>query len=185
LVKPLISHNSVDGMTQGGGIHVFSCTGGVVVGPNSVNIPAANNGTGPGGAGLLGQGLFVLNCDNVTVLPGDYVNAGTGAAIQLSATDASHDGITLNIGNARAASGSAILVTRAAAFTIGGSIRGGTAKSTGDATNAMQLLGFSGPIDGVTLRVGTTGAAASALSAASCPNLRFSNMDVESTGPTR
>jgi hypothetical protein len=180
--KPIIEGNSVDGMTQGGGIQVISCPGGAVVGPNSVHIPSTNNGTGPGGASLLGMALFIWNSDDVSVAPGDYVNAGTGAAVQINATDANHENITVNLGNAKSASSSAVLVSRTAAFTVSGTITGGTAKSTADAATAMSLLGFSGTVSGVRVRGGTTVAAGAALVASNCTNLRFSNCDVETTG---
>jgi hypothetical protein len=180
-VKPIVSENSVDGMTQGCGIDVLSMLGGVDIGPNTVYLPAANTGAGPGGAALRGQALRVFNCNDVAIAPGDYVNAGSSAAILLNATDANYDGITLNIGNARAV-GPAVITQRTGAFTITGSIAGGTVKSSSDAGNAMQLLGFSGPISGVTLRTTGTGAATAALSVSNCANVRFSQMDVQSTG---
>lgn len=180
-VKPIISGNSVDGMTQGSGIQVISMPGGAVIGPNSVHIPASNNGTGPGGAALKGHGLFIFNCSDVSVAPGDYVNLGGGAAVQVLATDANYTGITLALGSAAAVT-PAVVVQRTAAFGVTGSISGGVATASADTANAMQLLGFSGPVSGVTLRSGATSAALAALTVKNCPNVRFSNMDVECPG---
>ena len=87
--------NHITGMTQGHGIFASGSNVNIVGG--SIRMPAANNGTGPGGAGLLGSGIQGIQSSMQIVDP-DIAVLGTGNAIFSYATGATVDALSINGG---------------------------------------------------------------------------------------
>jgi parallel beta-helix repeat protein len=83
-VKAIVSGNVVSGMTQGDGIRITGCAG-AVVSNNSVHIPVTNNGTGPGGATLIGHGVRVVNSSHTLVTANQIEVDGVGRGVLLDA----------------------------------------------------------------------------------------------------
>lgn len=147
-VKPVVEGNSISGMAQGHGIAVVSCLSGCVVGPNTVEMPSTNDGTGAGGATLLGVGLSINNSSQVSVNGGSYVNLGTSDAITVFASTGDISDISLTGIHAKSAAAYAFRATRSSTYRIARLIVNGiTGASVGafsvDALDYSQINGFS------------------------------------------
>jgi parallel beta-helix repeat protein len=103
-VKAIVSGNVVSGMTQGDGIRITGCAG-AVVSNNSVHMPVTNNGTGPGGATLIGQGVRVVNSSHTLVTANQINVEGAGRGVLLDAGTLSLVGNSV-IGNSIVTNGS-------------------------------------------------------------------------------
>jgi Pectate lyase superfamily protein len=100
VTRAVVTGNVINDMTQGDGIRVVSCPGGAVVSNNSINMPSTNNGTGPGGAGLIGNGITVENVTGSAVIGSSDIQVyGSGAAIGIIASGANCSNITIDGGN--------------------------------------------------------------------------------------
>ena len=119
VVRPVITDNIVDGMSQGNGILVTSCPGGALVSGNSINVPSTNIGTGAGGASLLGTGIRIEASPNVEIGPNTVQVFGNGSAIYLYANGVSTPGINISGGNYTAnGTGNALQVAQNGGFNI-------------------------------------------------------------------
>lgn len=117
-VAPIIEGNNVDGMTQGDGILVVSSYNGATVGPNNATLASTNNGTGPGGATVLGQALRIHHSNNVNVTGGLYTNNGTSDAIFVFASSANNTDVSLSNVQIKTATGYGLRVSRNSSFTL-------------------------------------------------------------------
>jgi hypothetical protein len=87
--KPRVEHNCVSAMTQGDGILVVACDAGCDLIGNKVELPATNDGKGPGGAALLGTGIRIDASSHVVCRDSQAVVLGAGPATQLYANHVS------------------------------------------------------------------------------------------------
>ena len=156
-VKPIIEGNTVGEMDQGDGILITSCAGGVSVGPNTVNIPSTNNGTGVGGASLAGSGLRIEASNKVNVTGGGYDVLGTGYGCLVLANGSTMSDIIITGGYYSAVSAYGIAVTKTAAEVIN-NIQINTARVsvTGTTLGGVFINGVTdGTIVGITVRSNT------------------------------
>lgn len=116
-VMPTVVDNTVSEMAQGDGILIVTSPGGAIVSSNSVIIPASNNGTGPGGATLLGVGIRNFNSDNTIINANNVRHLGSSDAILSVNSATGSAAIVISNNRARAATGNAIRVDRTVAQT--------------------------------------------------------------------
>ena len=117
-VSPYVSGNTVDGMTQGDGILVVSSLNGVAVGPNNVTLASTNNGSGAGGATLVGQALRIQHSKFVNVTGGFYTNNGTSDAIFVFTSSADNTDVSLSNIQVKTAAGYGLRVSRNSTYTL-------------------------------------------------------------------
>lgn len=175
VAKPVISNNTITGMTQGEGILITASPGGADLTGNVISIPATNMGTGVGGATLSGSGIRLENSNDCTLTGGNVTVAGNGAALIIYANGINLLNPTI-IGGEFATSGTtaAVYTAQVGGCTINGlSITGARAKTSNAATYVLQLSNINGSIiSGVTaIAAGGTGAA---LSLITCTQTRVS-----------
>lgn len=140
LTGPIVAGNAINGMTQGNGITIVGCNCGVVVGPNTVNIPATNNGSGPGGSALTGAGLLIENSNGTTVAGGHYRNFGTGSGLFIYANGVNQSDITVAGGKYFSASAASVLVNQNGGVSnIGVRLTGVASKNSGTGGSAYAL----------------------------------------------
>jgi hypothetical protein len=87
--KPVVARNSISAMTQGDGILVVGCEAGCDIVGNRVELPAVNNGGGPGGAALVGTGIRIDGSSRVVCRVNQVIVRGSGAAFFLYANGVS------------------------------------------------------------------------------------------------
>ena len=117
-VKPVITGNSVGGMTQGDGIGIISCYAGAVLGPNSVEVPPTNNGSGAGGSALKGQALRIQESCFVSGTGGSYFSLNDQPAVFVYASTTSISDISLSGLTVRSGSSYGLQVSRLSTFGI-------------------------------------------------------------------
>ena len=141
VAKPAVIGNTILDMVQGDGILVVSAPGGAQISGNSIVIPSTNNGTGAGGAGLLGSGIRVEACGNVDIGSNSVVNLGTGRGLFVYANAANNTGLKASGGYYEAASGQAVQFSQLGGFTTSDVILNGVhAKQLGSTQYAFELL---------------------------------------------
>lgn len=96
---PVFADNVVSGMTQGDGILIVSSPGGCFITGGSIEVPAANRGTGPGGKALLGSGIRIENSSHVRVRGTRVVAHGQGHALFVYSRQIVMDDIVIEAGN--------------------------------------------------------------------------------------
>ena len=84
------------------GVQINGCLGGALLGANVINMPASNNGAGPGGAPLLGSGYNIIASSNVTINDLDVNVLGTGTGVVIYANGATCDSIVFGTGTVSA-----------------------------------------------------------------------------------
>ena len=173
-VSPIVSGNNVDGMTQGDGILIVSCLNGVTLGANNATLASSNNGSGAGGATLVGQALRIQNSNLVNVTGGFYTNAGSSDAIFVFASDASNTDISLTNIQVKTATGFGLRTSRNSTYTITRfNVNGITGTSGGGAIQTDAVV--DGTINGfVVASAGSTAADIERTTATSFSNCRFS-----------
>ncbi|MDR5728329.1 MAG: right-handed parallel beta-helix repeat-containing protein [Terriglobia bacterium] len=121
VTPPIISGNTVTGMSQGHGILVISSPGGAAVVGNSVTMPSTNNGTGAGGAPLQGNGITIESSSNVNSDSNNVSMYGAGAALQIYANGVNSSVISVTGGNYEVdvtGTGIALQVTQNSGFNV-------------------------------------------------------------------
>lgn len=106
--RAICSGNTVEGMRQGSGILIVGCSGGAVVSGNNVRMPSNNNGSGPGGGDLLGEGIRNLNSTDVDVTGNIVHNSGSSDAFFSYASARSFNNVNVTGNVFRATSGHAL-----------------------------------------------------------------------------
>jgi Pectate lyase superfamily protein/Right handed beta helix region len=99
LTPVLIANNNISGMSQGDGILVTTSPGGAEITGNSITMPSTNNGTGVGGATVLGAGIRVAASSNVDIGPNNVKAYGTGAPVFIFTSGFNVSDISLTGGN--------------------------------------------------------------------------------------
>jgi parallel beta-helix repeat protein len=97
--RAVVANNTVTGMSQGDGILVVACQAGCDVIANKVELPASNNGSGAGGASLVGTGIRIDSSDSVVCRDNDATALGTGSAILIYANGVSLGDISVTGGH--------------------------------------------------------------------------------------
>lgn len=110
--RPVVTNNWVLGMSQAHGILLVSSPGGAVVQRNTVHMPSSNNGTGPGGVALRGNGIRVFNSSNALVSDNNVTHDGAGDALLCLATAGSFSHLEFRRNTVRSTVGNAIRVDR-------------------------------------------------------------------------
>lgn len=110
--RPVVANNWVLGMSQAHGILLVSSPGGAMVQRNTIHMPSSNNGTGPGGIALAGNGIRIFNCSNAVISDNNVTHDGTGDAILCLATAGSFDHLEFRRNIVRSTIGNAIRVDR-------------------------------------------------------------------------
>ena len=174
VTRPVITGNTITGMTQGDGIIVTSSPGGCVVDSKSITLLASNNGTGAGGATLVGSGIRIENSSNVTIVPGDINALGAGSGILVYANGmACTDISAAGAGVVQSAAGGPLRVIQSGGFTTNDfQAIGFRVKSTSDSPNAVQLQSVVGGLIDLNASCGNSAAAQPALSLNACTQLR-------------
>lgn len=144
VTKPLISNNTVSGMPQGDGINISSSAGGAVVCNNVINIPSTNNGTGVGGATLLGSGIRVEASSGVELTGNSAIVYGTGSAFFQYANGIASSNISVTGGFYQSASSPTFRAAQNGGFTTSDLIVSGVrAVNTGSSNYAFSLASVS------------------------------------------
>ena len=99
LTPPVIMGNTISNMSQGDGILIVSCLGSTIVEGNSIAMPSSNNGTGPGGATMQGNGLRLEASSNITVGPNTVQTFCPGSALFIYANGINNNNISISGGN--------------------------------------------------------------------------------------
>ena len=99
LTPPVIMGNTVTNMTQGDGILITSCLGPTIVEGNSVTMPSNNNGTGPGGSTMQGNGININASSSVTLGPNTVQMFGPGAGLLVFAAGVNCANVSVNGGS--------------------------------------------------------------------------------------
>jgi hypothetical protein len=147
VTKPFISNNSISGMEQGDGINVSSAPGGAIVSNNVVNIPSGNDGSGPGGATLLGSGIRIEASNNVECLGNTCVVSGDGSAVFQYANGVASSTITITGGHYQSADAATVRVTQNGGFTITNLIVAGiNAINSGSTNYAISMDSVVGAV---------------------------------------
>lgn len=166
---PLISNNKISGMTQGSGVAVSGCSG-AVVGPNQISIPASNNGSGPGGGALIGHGVFVVNSNGTSVIPGRLDVLGAGSSVFFFANGQNQADCSLSAGRCRSNGGVTVRVDQQGGFSntnfaIAAGVRA-TNSGTTASSYALQIVASPGIRVGV--GVYTTGGTIAIVTSGTC-----------------
>lgn len=144
-LKVQIVGNVVDQMTQGDGILITSCAGGVVIDSNPVRMPAVNDGTGPGGATLLGAGINLNASSGVTLNGVDVTHFGPGAGMSVFANGTDISDISLSGGKIVTVGGNPFAVVRLSTERINNlNISGLDLNTSSTTAAAMRLDGVTG-----------------------------------------
>lgn len=156
-VKPIIDGNTIGEMDQGDGILITSCPGGVSVGPNTISLPSTNNGSGPGGATLIGSGLRIEASNKVNVTGGGYDVLGSGYGCLIFANGSTLADIIIAGGYYNSVSAYGIAVTKTASETINNiQINAARVSVTGTTLGGVFLNGVTdGTVVGITVRSNT------------------------------
>lgn len=121
IVPPIVTDNTITGMTQGDGILIVSCAGGALVKGNSITVPSSNNGTGPGGSTMQGNGLRIEASSYVTAEANQVWAYGPGSACFVYANGINAVGVSLNGGSygvAATGTGNGLQTTQAGGFDV-------------------------------------------------------------------
>jgi parallel beta-helix repeat protein len=111
--RPRLANNTISGMTQGDGMLIVSSPGGADISGGSIDIPARNDGHGPGGAVFLGSGVRIENSSAVIVDSVDVVVHGPGNALFVFANGAGLKDVAITGGSYRAEGAGAAVRTAA------------------------------------------------------------------------
>jgi len=171
-ISPVVIGNIVEGMTQAHGINIASCVGGAVVQGNTVRMPSTNNGTGAGGATLLGQCIKVSGSSDVLISGNKVRNNGTSDAILCIADTANFDRLVISDNIARATVGNAIRVDRLSSFIHTDVIVSSNAIRADGSSAALSLIG----VDRVAVTGNNGGGnTGPAIAVTACTGARFGN----------
>ncbi|GEM_PF-4961050 len=119
VTRPRLLNNTITEMTQADGIVVVSSPGGCEITGGSIDIPAANDGHGPGGPTFVGNGIRIDAASNVAIKDVEVVVHGPGNAVFVYAEGVAMHDIAISGGRLRAeGAGPAIRTARTEAFTI-------------------------------------------------------------------
>jgi Right handed beta helix region len=157
--KPLVAHNSVLAMTQGDGILVVGCESGCDLVANEVQLPAVNNGSGPGGAGLVGTGIRIDGSSRVVCRDNEATVLGAGHALLIYANGVSIGDISIAGGYYESASAVTFRVDASnIRYTISNlTVSGVRARNTGASDQEFSLssipVGTGPPADRVALSI--------------------------------
>jgi hypothetical protein len=181
-IQPIISGNTVESMSQGSGILIISMPGGCVVNGNVVRMPSSNNGTGPGGGSLAGQGISVSGSSNVTISSNQVRHNGPQDGILVQAPAANLKNIKVVGNGVITAAGNPIRFDRTAAFVMTlVTIAANTVETPSNTPNAITCAGLD--LASVTGNAGGCGTQP-ALAFSACTNTRVANNSLNSNGTT-
>jgi parallel beta-helix repeat protein len=180
VTRPVVKDNVITAMTQGDGILIVSSPGGCEISGGHIEMPAANDGTGEGGAALKGCGIRIENSSHVIIRSVEVVNNGVGEALLAYANGVATSEIAIN-GGSFTANGSGTTLRSDGAGTIRKlSVSATRHTASNTAAAALQLA----HVDGGTLTdVVVVAGHQPALYIVSCSNLRISGGSYSSAGP--
>jgi parallel beta-helix repeat protein len=171
--------NNIDDMTQGDGIQIVSTFGGVSATGNAIRMPAANDGTGPGGATLRGNAIRVDNSSSVVVDANSIQHFGPAAAVFLFASAGNLADLTVS-GNQVDSAGIAIRADRNSSFTLDRCAIAANACRASGSSDGLQFQGISsGTLTGNAVSCGGIAAYL-----ANCTNMRVSANSLLTTAAT-
>lgn len=140
VAKPIISNNTVTGMSQGDGILVSSSPGGAVVSSNVIRIPSTNNGAGAGGGTLLGSGIRIENTNNIESDGNNVIVSGSGSAAYVFANATAISDVSFSGGYYESPTAATFLVSQSGSVTTTGlMISNVRAKQTGSNNYAFSI----------------------------------------------
>jgi parallel beta-helix repeat protein len=119
VTRPRLLNNDISAMTQGDGILVTSSPGGCEITGCTIDMPATNNGHGPGGTIFLGNGIRLENSSGVAINETKVVVHGPGNALMLYANGVAMHDVAVSGGSLRTeGEGPAVRTARTGAMTI-------------------------------------------------------------------
>ena len=145
VTPPTIQGNTVDGMQQGDGILIAASPGGAIVVGNTINMPSSNNGTGSGGAPLVGDGIRVDSSSDVVIGPNTVRNYGTGRGLNIYAGSAHCTGVDVTGGLYLAANiGAALQASQVGGYNVQQlTITGGKYRQTYGSAGSYDALSIN------------------------------------------
>lgn len=137
----VVADNSVEEMSQGSGILLVDLPGGATVTGNTIRMPSINDGTGVGGASLLGQGIKVLFSDDVSIVGNNVYQAGTSDACFSFASGLNINRINITGNVFQALTGNALRLDRTAAFIHSRAVISANQLRCGSTSNMLAING--------------------------------------------
>jgi hypothetical protein len=178
-VRPVVSENNVEDMTQGSGILLVSSPGGAIITSNSIRMPSNNDGSGAGGGTLVGNGIKIFNSSDATIEGNGVIQDGSGDGLLVIATTSSFDRITINGNTIRAAEGNAVRVDRTSTHVHTDIAITGNNLRTDDAASCVAMAGC----DRVTVTGNVGGSdTGPALAFTACTATRVANNSLNANG---
>jgi len=180
--RPVLKDNVVTAMTQGDGIVIVSSPGGCVISGGHIDIPATNDGSGAGGASLMGCGIRIENSNRVSVQATRVISNGGGNAMLVQADGAAVSDIDVRGGSyASAGAGAAFRADAGDSVSISDLAVSGVRISTANvAAPAVQLAHVD---HAMLMDVVAVSEYQPALAIQDCSRLRISGGVYRSSGP--